>query len=257
MSKKKIEQFDIDSYMNNSERKTVKRTSKYTVLLIPDSTDHSKTFELTFDRILRVIVAIIAVGIILTSMLISSALKNYRLSHDDTNLRKIDQLNEDIEQLKSEKAEMYEEIVSLTGILSDKQEEEEKQAAERLAEMIPNDSPIKGIYIEVQDPTVGDGEKVKGRVVYNVMEGSAIVAASGGTVTMREEDLDFGTVVKIDHGNGYETVYRNSGNCQVKVGDVVGRRETLFVIAREEDGIFAYEVIQDGNYIEPQEIMNN
>ena len=136
MSAKKNENQDAEEILNSIPRKSVKKTTKYTVLLIPDSTDHARSFELTFDHILRIIVAIAAVCIILISFLVAAVLKNYRLSHDETQTKKIAQLNEEIERLKQDKTEMYEQIVSLTDLVAEKQDAEREMLEEQKADYI-------------------------------------------------------------------------------------------------------------------------
>ncbi|MBQ7581653.1 MAG: M23 family metallopeptidase [Lachnospiraceae bacterium] len=252
---KNKEQMGTERFQEEKPKKTTKKTSRYTVLLIPDSTDRSKTFELTFDHILRIIVGIIALTIVLVSLLISSALKNYRLSHDDTDKIKIEQLNEEIERLKGEKAELYEQIVSLTGVVAKKQENEKSIEQEKAAAAVPNGYPVEGFGLIVQDPTVETGEKVKGRVVFNTIIGTAIVASGDGTVAVKSDDADFGTQIIIDHENGYQSIYRCSGSVKVDTGDFVKRQEVLFVIT-EEDSLFAYEIVKNGEEIEPLDIMD-
>ncbi len=252
---KKKEQIGTERFQEEKPKKVIKKTSRYTVLLIPDSTDHSKTFELTFDHILRLIVAVIAVMIVLISLLISSALKNYRLKHDDTKQLEIDRLNREIEELNEEKAELYDQVVSLTNVVATKQENEKAIEQEKAAMAVPNGYPIAGYALIVQDPTVETGEKVKGRAVFNTIIGTAIVASGDGKITSISEDEFFGTQIIIDHGNGYRTVYRSAGSLKVTEGDEVNRQEVLFVIT-EEDSLFAYEVIKNGEAIEPLGFMD-
>ena len=249
------EEMGSEQFVEEKPKKTIKKTSRYTVLLIPDSTDHSKTCELTFDHILRLIVAVIAVMIVLVSLLISFVLKNYRLAHDDTDKKKIEQLNEEIKTLQEEKADMYEEIVSLTGVIAKKQENEKNIAQEQTEAAIPSAYPIEGYALIVQDPTVEAGEKVKGRVVFNTIIGTAVVASGDATVALVSEDEAFGTQIILDHGNGYQSIYRCNGSVKVKAGDTVKRREVLFVIT-QEDSIFAYEVIRNGEEVEPLDLMD-
>ncbi len=255
MSKKKKEQMGTEQFVAEKPKKTVKKTSRYTVLLIPDSTDHSKTFELTFDHILRLIVAIVAVIIVLVSLLLSFVVKNYRLKNDDSDKKEIAKLNEEIEVLKGEKADMYEQIVSLTDVVAKKQETEKSIKQEQTEAAIPTGYPIEGYALIVQDPTVDTGEKVKGRVVFNTIIGTAIVASGDGTIVRKSEDESFGTQLILDHGNGYQTIYRCPGSVKVQNGDHVKRREVLFVIT-EEDSLFAYEVIRNGEEIEPLDLMD-
>lgn len=255
MQKEKIEQFDLEEYNKEKPKKSVKRTSKYTVLLIPDSTDHSKTFELTFDHILRAIVVIVAIGIVLVSLLISSGLKIFRLQNDDSDKKVIEDLNLQIEKLNEEKAEMYDQIVSLTELVAEKQENEKSISAEKAADAMPTGYPIEGFALMVQDPTSPEGGTTAGRVVFNTIIGTAVVASGDGIVTDITDNESFGKTVVIDHGNGYQSVYRCQGSVKVAVGDAISGSEVIFVIT-EEDSLFAYEVLKNGMAIEPLDIMD-
>ena len=254
MRKKKNEQFDLEEYNKEKPKKSVKKTSKYTVLLIPDSTDHSKTFELTFDHILRAIVVIIAIGIVLVSLLISSGIKIFRLQNDDSDKKVIDELNAQIEKLNGEKAEMYDQIVYLTKLVAEKQEKEKSITEEMAAQAMPTGYPIEGIALMIQDPTA-EGGVTAGRVVFNTIIGTAVVASGDGVVTDITDNEIFGKTVVIDHENGYQSVYRCQGSVKVASGDEVSRSEVLFVIT-EEDSLFAYEVLKNGMAVEPLDIMD-
>lgn len=251
---RKNETLDAKEILDNIPVKQVKKTSRYTVMLIPDSTDHAKSFELSFDRILKIIVAIIALCIVLASLLISSWLKNYKLRSDDSKDIKIAELENQIETLKAEKSEMYDEIVSLTEVVAKKTEEQKQDSEENARQYIPTGYPINGYAVMVQDPTVNSDEKVKGRVVYNVMAGSAIIACADGTVIDKAEDADFGAFVVLDHGNGYQTTYRTMGSIKVESGDVLSRGEVVAVIAKE-DSLFAYEIAKGAEAVEPLDMM--
>lgn len=255
MSRKKIEQFDVEQFNKDKPKKSVKKTTRYTVLLIPDSTDHSKTFELTFDHILRIIAAVVAVCLILVSLLISSGLKNYKLSHDDSDKLVIDELNEQIATLEEEKSEMYDQIVYLTDLVAEKQKKEDSISAQMAAEALPTGYPIEGFALMIKDPNLAEGSTTSGRVVFNTIIGTAVVSSADGMVTGIVDDLNYGKCVVIDHGNGYQSVYRCNGSVKVEAGDEVSKSEVLFVIT-QEDSLFAYEILKDGTSLEPLDIMD-
>lgn len=255
MGIKMKEKMGNEQFVEEKPKKTTKKTSRYTVLLIPDSTDHSKTFELTFDHILRMIVAVIAVMIVLISLLVSFVLKNYRLEHDNSKQLEIDSLNAQIEKLQDEKADLYEEVVSLTGVVAKKQENERKIEQEMSEAALPTGYPVTGYALIVQDPTSETGESVKGRVVFNTIIGTAVVASGDATVSLKMDDNVFGTQIVLDHGNGYKSIYRCSGSVKTAVGEEVKRGEVLFVIT-EEDSLFAYEIVRNGEAVEALDMMD-
>ncbi|HYG59147.1 MAG TPA: M23 family metallopeptidase, partial [Symbiobacteriaceae bacterium] len=58
-------------------------------------------------------------------------------------------------------------------------------------------------------------------VDFDVAEGTPLVAASGGTVTMAGRYGGYGIVVRIDHGNGLVTQYAHMSQVSVSVGEKV------------------------------------
>ncbi len=54
--------------------------------------------------------------------------------------------------------------------------------------------------------------------------GSAVRAVAAGTVTIAGPESGYGTLVEIDHGNGYATRYAHLSTVSVAVGEKVGRR---------------------------------
>ena len=82
-------------------------------------------------------------------------------------------------------------------------------------------------------------------------EGSSIVATGNGTVSEIEADEKYGKRIVIDHGNGYQSIYRNAGDALVRVGDEVTRGSILIIIG-ESNNTLGYQITQDNSYIEPE-----
>ncbi len=76
-----------------------------------------------------------------------------------------------------------------------------------------------------------------------------------GVVTEVGEDADYGSRVVLDHGNGYVTIYRNKGNCLVKVGDTVAQGGALYYIGSDNTKL-GYQIQQDGTYISPMQLID-
>lgn len=58
-------------------------------------------------------------------------------------------------------------------------------------------------------------------------EGTNIAAARGGTVVFAGWSNGYGKVVKIDHGDGYDTLYAHTSKILVDVGDKVARGQII------------------------------
>lgn len=57
--------------------------------------------------------------------------------------------------------------------------------------------------------------------------GTTIVAACSGTVSFAGWEQGYGNVIKIDHGNGFETVYGHCKSIYVKKGQKVASQEKI------------------------------
>ncbi len=162
---------------------------------------------------------------------------------------------ETITLLEQEKAELEGEIATLNEtvqILSDtvtQKTASESQLSEQLMKQsIPTEFPLTG-PASVEEGT--EGEPI---CIFTATDGAMVVATAGGTVLAVNDDGEYGHNVWIDHGNGYVTIYRNQGDAKVKQGESVSQGTTLFLIG-EENGSLGYQMMKDGEYIDPMEVL--
>ncbi len=183
-----------------------------------------------------------------------------------------------------EKKELSEKVTLLSNQLAVRIEAEEEEAQKK----VPSGLPVSGkiitiesepiiIATEVEDTEQEDGETVDGAtesesnaendedtdeniveqeiptVVFGVKKETQIVAAGAGTVDSVEQ-IEEGTSVKIDHGNGYVSIYLFKGNPKVKAGDEVLRGTLLFEVT-SNNAKFSFQVLQDGEYVNPMDLM--
>ena len=90
--------------------------------------------------------------------------------------------------------------------------------------------------------------------IFTAAGGAMVVATAAGTVTAVNDDSEYGHNIWVDHGNGYVTVYRNSGEIKVKQGETVTQGTTLFLVG-EENNRLCYQMLKDGVYIDPMEML--
>ncbi len=245
----------LSEHLTGHKKRAEKRLTRFTVMLIPDSADMTRSFELTFDQLAKWLVSAVAVILIIVSLLISSAVKNYKLAYGDGGVKvQLKQLENENAKLAAEKEELSKQIASLSSVLEEKQSAEQQAAQAAEAEAVPTGLPLDGTAVLIQDPNAPEGSEVKGRVVFTAMAGTAVVASGSGTVSSVSTDVNYGNVVVIDHGNGYMTTYRTSASVRVKSGDVVRKNDMLGVMS-EDDGLLAYEIEKDGEAIEPLDLM--
>ncbi len=163
---------------------------------------------------------------------------------------------ETIDILMEEKAQLEEEIATLNDtvqILSDTVNQKTQAESELLEQIqmqsIPTKPPLKGIA-GIEEPT-GEGDPI---CEFTAASGAMVVATASGTVSVVSDDAEYGQSITIDHGNGYMTVYRSKGEAKVKQGEVVTQGTTLFLIG-EDNGKLGYQMIKDGVFIDPLEVL--
>ena len=93
-------------------------------------------------------------------------------------------------------------------------------------------------------------------------ENSAIYASSDGKIIDIFEN-SMGKSVKIDHENGYESVYSNlSDEIEVKIGDNVKAGDLLAKIGNTQTSDFTqkphlhFEILYNNKYVDPQEMFD-
>ena len=91
-------------------------------------------------------------------------------------------------------------------------------------------------------------------LVFSALNGTNVITSGTGTVISVDADEVYGTRIVIDHGNGYKSVYRNSGNALVKNGEDLGKGYILYSIG-EENQELGYQIMQDDAYIDPMLII--
>jgi len=181
-----------------------------------------------------------------------------------------------IVRLGNENEDLESENEILADLLSKAEDEILARDNEAAKQHIPNLFPIKGSVLvadlnDVAQPYIeGLGEiteETRNQTLTNITEEydnvivfmsnqtSDMVAAGAGTVTSVGEDNLFGAYVVVNHGNGYESVYRNHGDMKVDVGDEVVIGQIIFVNT-EEEVYFGFQIVSDGNYVEPLTIIN-
>lgn len=240
--------------MNETEGSKRKRKINYTLMLFMDSKE-GRIRQMSIGPVLIESVAAVAV-IGLTVMIILSVIC-YR---DKKSIEELETENAkqraDIEKLTEENADLIslrEELSDKVTILSDtinqKVEEEEAMEEMRAQAHMPVGFPMSSsASLEEVD---GENPMVK----LNGSVGSSIIASADGTVVSITTDSGYLHCIRIDHGNGYQSIYRNDGDAMIKEGDEVVRGAILYVIG-EENTALGYQIMYDDKYIDPMELIN-
>jgi predicted lysophospholipase L1 biosynthesis ABC-type transport system permease subunit len=160
-----------------------------------------------------------------------------------------EQLTSDKLELESEINGLNETVQILSETVSQKTQSESDLMEQLEKQSMPTEFPLNGSASMTEKE--GDNPLCE----FTASEGTAVVATASGTVTGINDDVDYGHNVWVDHGNGYVTIYRNAGDPQVKIGDLVVSGTTLFAIGTENEKL-GYQMMKDGEYIDPMEMLS-
>lgn len=106
------------------------------------------------------------------------------------------------------------------------------------------------------DPSISDGRVHKGIDLSTRSQILPISATAAGTVVEATYHDDFGYYVKIDHGNGFTTLYAHNSENLVEVGDTVKKGDVIAMTGSTgmSTGIHChYEIQLNGIYQNPKD----
>lgn len=162
---------------------------------------------------------------------------------------KVNNLTDENETLTVENDTLNSKVAVLSETVSKKAATEDAQSQEEIENALPKGFPLSGSATMESDTL--DGKPI---VKFKASVGVNIVLSGAGTVLSVEEDADYGNRVIIDHGNGYRSIYRNSGEVLVKTGESLGKGYILFSVGdRNQD--LGYQIMNEEEYIDPMDII--
>lgn len=253
---------------NRDKTKTTKRSDTkrrptgFTMLLIPNSSDAAKTIEISYDRLLQLLSGAVAIGIIIVGLMGSMIYHNHKLKNSleaaEQSVNELNESNTELEETVSvlnDQIEADKEVFSKIEDTISKREEEEVLEAEQAA--IPNEIPVKNARaILVDDPYKDSNGGQTNGIVFSTIKGAVVAAAAEGVVTHVDSDDEnpfYNRGIVIDHENGYVTYYRLNGDVSIEEGSTVMKNDVLAVLT--EDGYIAYEIKQNGEFIDPRSMI--
>ena len=157
-------------------------------------------------------------------------------------------LEENNKSLQLEIEGLNNKVTVLSDTITQMKSTEEELTAEIEKIATPTLVPITG-SATIQELQEGDPISI-----FTAGEGAVVVSTAGGIVAEVGEDAEFGHRIVVDHGNGYTTIYRYKAEPLVATGDSVSQGGTLYLID-DDDTRFGYQIIKDGIYIAPAEMM--
>lgn len=237
--------------MNESENQKKKRKYNYTLMLFVDSNEGRIRQMGIGPRAVEMVAAFVLIVMLILG--IGFAYNYNRVQSLEADNMELAETITELEEENQDLADLREELTNKVTILSDtinqKVEEEEALAQAEAEAHMPIGFPLSS------SASVAESEDVEDMVVFTGAEGNSIVASADGTVVSIATDSIYDRCIKIDHGNGYISIYRNNGDEMVKEGDEVVRGAILFVIG-EENTELGYQIQFEEKSIDPMEFIN-
>jgi murein DD-endopeptidase MepM/ murein hydrolase activator NlpD len=128
----------------------------------------------------------------------------------------------------------------------------------------PEGRPTKGGFIssgfgDRQDPFTGHEAFHRG-IDFAGAAGSEVVAVATGVVTWAGQRSGYGSLVEINHGNGYTTRYAHNQRALVTVGQTVTRGQAIALMGstgRSTGPHVHFEVLKNGRQINPASFLGS
>lgn len=231
----------------------VKRQRKYnyTLMLFVDSKE-GRIRQMGIGPAVIESIAVIGL-VVLFALAILCAVRGNRLEEmqnlNQSQADRIQELEEENTDLRALREELTDKVTILSDTINQKVEEEEALEEAQAQAHMPVGFPMSS------SASLEEADSEEPMVKLNGTEGNSVIASADGTVISITTDTSYLHCIKIDHGNGYVSIYRNDGDAMVKEGDEVVRGAILYVIG-EENTELGYQITYDEKFMDPMELIN-
>lgn len=222
-----------------------KRRNKYALLLVTEKDGVMKQHAISQAVVELIAAALFVVVVAVTCKFVydSITLKDAREEIVEQ-IVTINNLTDENEALAVENATLTSKITVLSETVSQKAATEDATMQETVENALPKGFPLSG------SATMQEAEEGDPMLIFSASQGVNVVTTGTGTVISVDADETYGTKVIIDHGNGYQSVYRNGGTALVKNGEELGKGYILFSVG-EDNQELGYQIIKSEEYIDP------
>ncbi len=133
------------------------------------------------------------------------------------------------------------------------------QAIERTPLGVPHGGALTSLFGNRANPFSGRGSEDHGGLDFKGNTGDPIRATATGKIAFAGVQGGYGNVVRINHGNGYETVFAHLSEIKVKVGDAVKSGDVVGLLGstgRSTGPHLHYEVQRNGERLDPEQFLS-
>lgn len=241
-----------------TEDKKRGRKYNYTLMLFADSRE-GNVRQLQIDSVVVEVIAALLVVIMIALAVVCvrrgealAALRD-KSAGQAQRIQTLEQENGElitkVQELTVKEKDLTQKVVVLSDTINRKVDEEEAEAAREAKACMPIGFPMTSSAVVEQMETEEPMVKLTGT------ESGNVVATGAGVVESITTDSRYLHCVRIDHGNGYISIYRNDGDVMVKEGSEIVRGSILFVIG-EDNTELGYQILHEKEYVDPMELLN-
>ena len=225
------------------ERK--RRKSKFFLLLVTEKEDgviRQHHIGSTAIELAGIVLFLVIVLVVCRLIYDSITLQNM---HQEM-ISQIGQIN----SLTVENATLNSKITVLSETVSKKMATEDAISQEESENAMPKGFPLSGTAT-MEEATDSEEHPM---LEFTAADGVNIASTGTGVVLSIDADEQYGNKIVIDHGNGYQSIYRNNGTPLVKTGETLGKGYILFTVG-EDNTKLGYEITQNEEYIDPMTLI--
>ncbi len=226
---------------------------RYNVLMVPEGGGNVRTFRTSADfMILVVLLLLVLVGAAVMYVINNTEKDERHQARVEELEQRISALSEDMIVLQADNENLQNQLRSANALLESKsvEEEIEQETEEVDLSYVPTFLPVSGT-VSIPSPYTPENQYI----TFTTGDGSKVISAADGVVVYAGESVENGYSVKVNHGNGYETVYYEDNTPYVAEGMKVKRGDTLFQISGDSK-VLKYQISYEGQFIDPYTIMD-
>lgn len=227
------------------------KKNKFVLLLVTQKDNENIKRHLISSAIVEVLAVLlfmVVIGVVCGFTYLTITLKDAR-QEIVSQMVTITNLTDENEALTVENATLSSKVTVLSETVSMKAANEDAISHETVENALPKGFPLSG------SATMEENQEGDPILKFTAVQGVNVVTTGTGTVSSVDADEAYGTKIVVDHGNGYQSVYRNNGTPLVKTGEELGKGYILFTIG-EENQELGYQIIKDEVFIDPMLIID-
>ena len=241
----------MDNRRNQNGRK--KAGNRFNVLMVPEGGGNIRSFRTSADFLVLLALLLVALVAAAVMYVLNNTDKDEQHQAQVTELQdRISAMSEDMIVLQAENENLQLQLRNANALLQSKSVEEEIESETEEVDLsyVPTFLPVSGT-VSIPSPYTPENQYI----TFTTGDGSKVVSAADGVVVYAGESVENGYSVKVNHGNGYETIYYEDNTPYVAEGMKVKRGDTLFQISGDSK-VLKYQISYEGAFIDPYTIMD-